>query len=195
VGDYVDRKFAEPGATLAAIDAIIDTTGLSGPLERVCEIGPGTGRYLRATFERLSPREYEIYEPAQDWVRYLSKLPKVITRPCDGSSLTATASESVDLVQAHKVMVYLEFWTVVAYLDEMARVVRPGGVVAFDVITEGCLRDDVVARWRQERSIFRPLPRQWVIDYLDRRGVTLLGSSSVPLPFGNSELLVFRRGG
>jgi SAM-dependent methyltransferase len=195
VGDYIDRTFAQPGATVAAIDAIVAMAGLSGPLERVCEIGPGTGRYLQATIERLSPHEYEIYETAQDWVRYLSKFPTVIPRPCDGSSLSATTSDSVDLVQAHKVMVYLEFWTVVGYLDEMARVVRPGGVVAFDVITEGCLRDDVVARWRQERSVFRPLPGQWVIDYLGRRGLAFLGSSRAPLPFGDSELLVFKRGG
>jgi SAM-dependent methyltransferase len=194
VGDYVDRTFAEPGATTAAIDAIVDTAHLSGHLDRVCEIGPGTGRYLRATIERLSPQEYEIYETADDWVRYLSRFPKVIVRPCDGSSLTATASGSVDLVQAHKVLVYLEFWTVVGYLGEMARVVRPGGVVAFDVITERSLRDDVVTRWYEERSIFRPLPRQWVIDYLGRRGVNLLGSASTPLPFGESELLVFARG-
>jgi len=192
VGEYVDRTFAQPGATPAAIDAIIDTAGLSGPVERVCEIGPGTGRYLQVTIERLSPREYEIYETAQDWVRYLSKMPTVIPRPCDGSSLSASADQSVDLVQAHKVMVYLEFWTVVSYMNEMARVVRPGGVVAFDVITEECLRDDVVARWLEERSIFRPLPKQWVIDYMERRDVKFVGSSRTPLPFGESELLVFK---
>jgi len=195
VGEYVDRTFAEPGATAATIDAIIDIGGLRGPVERVCEIGPGTGRYVQATVERLSPQQYEIYETARDWLPYLSTLPSVVVRPCDGSSLAATASGSVDLVQAHKVFVYLEFWTVAAYLDEMARVVRPGGVVAFDVITEGCLQEDVVARWRGEHSIFRPLPQHWVIDYLDRRGMTLLGDRAVPLPFGQSRLLVFRATG
>ncbi len=192
VGEYVDRTFAEPGATAATIDAIIDIAGLTPPVERVCEIGPGTARYLEATVERLSPQEYEIYETAQDWLPYLRTLPRVVVRPCDGSSLAGTATGSVDLVHAHKVFVYLEFWTVAAYLEEMARVVRPGGVVAFDVITEECLREDVVARWREERSLFRPLPRQWVIDYLDRRGVKFLGGRPVPLPFGDSRLLVFQ---
>ena len=193
VGDYIDRTFAQPGATGAAIACIVDTAHLSGPLRRVCEIGPGTGRYTRETMQRLSPQEYEIYETADDWVRYLSTWPRVVVRPCDGSSLAATSSGSVDLVQAHKVLVYLEFWTVVGYLNEMARVVRPGGVVAFDVITERSLTDDVVARWHEERSIFRPLPRQWVIDYLGRRGVCLLGRGPTPLPFGESELLVFAK--
>lgn len=195
VGEYVDRTFAEPGATAAAVDAIIGTAGLKGPLERVCEIGPGTGRYLAVTMQRLAPREYEIYETAHDWVTYLSRIPTVVARPCDGSSLAATAPGSVDLVQAHKVLVYLEFWTVVGYLDEMARVVRPGGVVAFDVITEGCLRDDVVEHWYQERSIFRPLPRAWVVEHLGRRGLRLLGSTPTPLPYGESELLVLRKDG
>jgi SAM-dependent methyltransferase len=147
---------------------------------------------VQATVERLSPQEYEIYETAQDWLPYLRTLPRVVVRPCDGSSLSATATGSVDLVQAHKVFVYLEFWTVAAYLAEMARVVRPGGVVAFDVITEACLQEDVVAKWRGEHSIFRPLPRQWVIDYMERRGPRFLDSRPVPLPFGQSQLLVFK---
>lgn len=34
----------------------------------------------------------------------------------------------------------------VGYLREMARVVRPGGVVAFDVVTENCMDETVTER-------------------------------------------------
>jgi hypothetical protein len=37
------------------------------------------------------------------------------------------------------------------------------------------------------------ISRKWTIDLLDRRGLTLLGSSFAPLSGGRTELLVFRK--
>src|SRR5918911_1558550 len=69
----------------------------------------------------------------------------------------------------------------------MARVLGPGGVAAFDAITEDCLTDDVVGHWREERSVFRPLPRRWLTGYLERRGGGVPGGPPPPPPQGGVQ--------
>lgn len=193
VGDYIDRNFAEPGATQATVDALLQRGGLSGHVERVCEIGPGSGRYAEKVISALRPDVYEAYETAPDWLPHLRELPNLITQPCDGHTLGSTTSASADLVHAHKLFVYIPFHAVAGYLEEMARVVRPGGVVAFDVVTEGCIDQETVDSWIAQGSFFSPIPRSWVIDFLGRRDLSLSGSAFVSMADGWTELLVFQR--
>jgi SAM-dependent methyltransferase len=193
VSDYIDKTFAEPGVTAATVEAMLNLGGLHGQVDRVCEIGPGSGRYMEKVIECLQPKIYEVYETANDWVRYLRTFPAAIVRPCDGHTLSSTAPASVDLVHAQKVFVYLDFWTTARYLDEMARVVRPGGTVAFDLVTEDCLGEATLAHWMEHGSIYRPVPRAWAIDFLSSRGLSYLGHHFAVLPPGTSELMVFRR--
>ena len=194
VGDYIDRENALPGATAQSVDQIIELGGVREPVGCVCEIGPGSGRYAEVITEKLHPGRYEVYETAVDWLPYLRKLPNAAIMPCDGHTLAATPTDSVDLVHANKVFVYLPFATVAGYLREMARVVRPGGSVAFDVVTEECLDDDVVASWvAAGGSIFLPIPRQWVIEFTQKLGLTFAGSWLAPMAGGRTELLAFRR--
>ncbi len=192
VGDYVDGRFSAPGTSARTVDALVRMSGLSSA-QRVCEIGPGTGRYAEKVIAALKPDAYEIYETATDWLPHLRKLPNAVIQPCDGHTLTPTTSASVDLVHANKVFVYLPFEAVVGYLNEMVRVARPGGTIAFDVVTEPCLTDDVVQAWSREGTLFRPLPREWLIDYLRRRGASLTGSHFAQLIDSQTELLVFRK--
>lgn len=192
VSTYIDQTFARPGATAEAVRAMLEIGQLHS-CERVCEIGPGSGRYAEEVIQALDPRSYEIYETARDWLPHLRRLPNVVVRAADGHTLSQTADASVDLVHAQKVFVYLDFYAVAGYLAEMARVVRPGGVVAFDVVTEGCLDEDTVLEWARRGTIFHPIPRDWAVSFLDHRRITLLGSHIEPLPDGNTELLVFRR--
>jgi hypothetical protein len=84
---------------------------------------------------------------------------------------------------------------VAGYIAEMARVVRPGGTVAFDVVTEDCLEDSVVSDWIRNGSIHHPIPRKWLLSFLADRDLTLSGSFFTPLPPGKSEVLVFRKKG
>ncbi|MEI8410903.1 MULTISPECIES: class I SAM-dependent methyltransferase [unclassified Kribbella] len=194
VGDYLDQFSAEPQATAAAVEAMLHLSGLGDQLDRVCEIGPGSGRYAEKVIAALSPKHYEIYETAPDWRPYLRRLPNLVERPADGHTLSATASESVDLVQAYKLFVYIPFTTTVGYLWEMARVVRPGGVVAFDIVTEDCLDEDATKTWVAENAaIYWVTPRAWTIELLARHGLTLVGSHFEPLSGGRCELLVFRK--
>lgn len=193
VGDYIDQKHAEAGTTAASVDAMLRLSALPDPVERVCEIGPGSGRYAEKVIAALRPQVYEAYETAPDWWPHLRKLPNLITQPSDGRTLTHTKSASVDLVHAHKVFVYIPFVTTVGYLQEMARVVRPGGAVAFDVVTEDCLDEQTINSWLTHGTVFLPTPRAWVIDFLARRGLSLQGNFFAAMTGTRTELLVFRR--
>jgi len=193
VADYIDRTFAQPGATAETVEVMLKLADLHGDCGTICEIGPGSGRYAEAVIRTVHPATYEIYETAADWLPHLARLPNVIIRKCDGRTLSQTGDASVDLVHAHKVFVYLDFSTTVSYLAEMARVVRPGRVMAFDIVSEKCLDDNMVLQWAEHGTIYRPIPRLWVIEFLRRRGLALLGSHLAPLTKGHTELMVFRR--
>jgi hypothetical protein len=193
LGTFIDQQYAEPGATPDAVREMIALGGLTGKCDVVCEIGPGTGRYAVEVIEALHPRVYEIYETARDWIPTLKQLPGAILRPADGRTLSATPDASVDLVHAHKVFVYLEFYAIIGYVNEMARVVRPGGgVVAFDVVTEDCLDKVTIHDWVRDGTLYRPLPRAWIVEFMREKGLDLCGSHFTTLPPGKSELLVFR---
>ena len=173
---------------------MLDLAQLREPVQRVCEIGPGSGRYAEKVIASLNPDVYEMYETATDWLPHLKTLRGAVLRPADGRTLASTESASVDLVHAQKVFVYLEFPTMVSYLQEMVRVVRPGGAVAFDIVSERCLDDETLALWLDAgHTIYRPICRHWVVEYLGQRGLTLLGDFLTPLTGGKSDLLVFRR--
>jgi SAM-dependent methyltransferase len=192
--DYVDQYSAEPGATASAVKEMLQLADLPSPAGRVCEIGPGTGRYAEKVIAALQPASYEAYETARDWLPHLSKLPGVQLHAADGRTLSQTASGSVDLVHAHKLFVYIPLVTTVGYLQEMARVVRPGGAVAFDIVTEDCMDESTTRTWVSEGvTLYSMIPRQWTVDLLGRQGLTLLGSALVPMSGGRTELLVFRK--
>jgi phospholipid N-methyltransferase len=194
LADYIDQGSAEPGATVATVEAMLRVAGLSHHADRVCEIGPGTGRYAELVIAELHPEVYEAYETATDWLPRLRKLPGVQLQAADGRTLSHTRSASVDLVHAHKTFVYLPMVITVGYLEEMSRVVRPGGTVAFDIVTEDCMDEATTKSWVSEgATIYQMIPRQWVIDMLQRDGLSLLGGSFIPLSGGRTELLVFRK--
>jgi SAM-dependent methyltransferase len=191
LGAYIDKSFAQPGATPQAVQAMLKLAGLTSKCGTVCEIGPGSGRFAEEIIAALSPDRYEIYETARDWLPWLGRLPNAVIQRCDGRTLSQTSDGSVDLVHAQKVFVYCEFFTTAGYLEEMARVVRPGGTVAFDIVTEECLDDETVREWVRVASFYRPVPREWAVEFMRRRGLTLRGSHFSPLPPGRTELLVF----
>jgi SAM-dependent methyltransferase len=193
VGDYIDQVHAVPGATPDLVRAMLKIADLHGPVERVCEIGPGSGRFAVQVIAALAPGAYEIYEPARDWLPHLRTLPNVVERRCDGHTLSGTGDATVDLVHSQKLFTYLDFQVCAGYLSEMARVARPGGTVAFDAVTEPCLDEGTVRHWIDDGTIYLPFPRDWTVEFMRRRGLELLGSHFTPLPPGRSELLIFRR--
>lgn len=199
VGEFVDQKHNVRGATAGTMDRLGELGVFAGRIDRVCEIGPGSGRYLELTIARCHPTSYEIYETASDWAEWLVRTYKVSLRPTDGKSLSATESRSIDLVQAHKVFPVTPTVTTCGYLREMARVVAPGGKVVFDVMTEQCFDDPTLDRWigsmssRPHGSYPAIMPRQFVVEYLGRRGLLPLGSFIVTNAPGLTECMAFVR--
>jgi phospholipid N-methyltransferase len=192
--DYIDQFSAVPGATASTVDAMLRIADLHDHVDRICEIGPGTGRYAELLIEALKPSVYEMYETATDWLPHLRRLPESKLLPADGHSLGQTASESVELVHAQKVFVYIPLIISVGYIYEMARVVRPGGTVAFDIVTEKCMDEEVTKEWlRTGATLYSMISRQWAVDLAAQLGLHLRGSAFVPLSGGRTELLVFRR--
>lgn len=198
VGDYVDNRHGTDGTHLT-IERMTELNVFGRGIDRVCEIGPGSGRYLEKIIRLCTPSCYEIYETAGDWAEWLVKQYGVISQRCDGKTLADTPSQSIDLVQAHKVFVCVPFFTTCGYLKEMARVVRPGGAVVFDIFTENCMDDETVEKWFSAGVYsfnYDPsfMSKQYAIHFLSRRGLVFAGSFLVPLWPGLTECMVFFKG-
>jgi len=198
VGDYIDNVMNKtPGATQDAIDRLSKFGVFSGEIQTVVEIGPGSGRYLEKTLRACKPIRYEIYETARDWARYVTERYGVLVQPTDGQSLKATANDSADLVQAHKVFSSTTFMITSRYWVEIVRVTKPGGHVAFDLMTEACLGSEMLeargASGFNNGSYPSVMPRQVALNYFQERGFLYLGGFFEPMPPGKTEMFVFRK--
>lgn len=195
VGDYIDAKHNVPGATQETLDQMAKLGVFDKRIERVCEIGPGSGRYLEKTVQACNPDYYQIYETASDWRKWLVQKYKVTAQPTDGVSLSHTPSCSIDLVQAHKVFSWIPFLTTCRYFGEMERVVRDGGKVVFDIVTEECMDDANLESWLAT-GIDWPgsmVSKQFAIDFFCQRGLSLAGTFFITMKPGITQYLVFTK--
>jgi hypothetical protein len=196
VGDYIDVRHNLPGITQETIDRLVNMGVLHPGVRRICEIGPGSGRYLRRAMAICKPERYEIYETASEWREYLVQTYPVVAHAANGKSLSATPNQSVDLVHAHKVFPGTPFLTTRRYLAEMARVVAPGGKAVFDFLTEACMNDEIVKRWFEFGGGYQAypsiIPAQYVIDLFERSGFVLEGRFFAVMKPGKTECFVFR---
>ncbi|MGA9778102.1 MAG: hypothetical protein WBS33_07500 [Verrucomicrobiia bacterium] len=196
LGEYIDTKHNVPGATQATHDRLVAIGVFKDRIDRVCEIGPGSGRFLEKTIQACKPSLCEIYETADPWREWLVKTHNVIAQPTDGMTLASTPSNSIDLIQAHKVFVCLLFVTTCSYFMEMIRVTRPGAWVIFDVMTEDCLENWDVPIWLQKgakRTYPAIMPKKFVINFFQGNGFRLVESFIVPMKPGKTECMVFRK--
>lgn len=198
VGDYIDQRYNVSGATQSTIDQMAALGVFSAPLNTVVEIGPGSGRYLEKIVRQYSPSRYEIYETAPKWGQYLVDTYGVIWRPTDGRSLKHTETASADLVHAQKVFSTISFVSTIRYWPEMIRVAGPHASIVFDIMTAGCLDDEIIEAWDKSEvhgggSHPAVMPREIAVGYFKRRGFALAGSFMVPMKPGKTETLVFKR--
>jgi hypothetical protein len=102
------------------------------------------------------------------------------------------SEEEPDLVHSHKVFVYLSFVVTCHYFEEMIRVVRSGGWVVFDIVSENCMPDATLEKWITQ-GIYYPcmMPREFVTDFFARRKCSLQSSFFAPMMPGLSEYLAF----
>ena len=102
------------------------------PGTRALEIGPGGGKWT----VRLAPRVgslvvFDVAAAMLDRTRGRCEaegLHNVSFTLGDGNGLTGIADESLDLVFSYDVFVHTALEDTVAYIDDLARVLAPGGV-------------------------------------------------------------------
>ncbi len=194
VGDYVDLKHQVPGATQATVERMVEVGVFSPKINSVCEIGPGSGRYLEKILQRCTPCSYEIYETARDWSDWLGQTYSVRAHEADGRSLSQTADQSVDLVHAHKVFVYLPVVVTCCYFNEMIRIARRRSRIVFDIFSERCMTDPEMEKWVASGLYFPSmLPRDFVIGFFASKGVSLRKAFFACMKPGQSEYLVFEK--
>jgi hypothetical protein len=200
VGDYIDSKQASGPRT--PTDQTIEGMAALGvfdrPLQRVCEIGPGSGRYLQRTIARGQPGYYEVYETSVEWRDWLATQYPIVVRKCDGRTLAETEAASISLVQSHKLFPALPFLTTVSYLQEMARMVEDGGWVVFDIMTESCFDTHYLQAWFNANAWDRPwsphlVAREFTRKFFANHGIDLLGSFPIPVYPAITECMVFRK--
>jgi ubiquinone/menaquinone biosynthesis C-methylase UbiE len=195
VCEYIESLWGVRGWT----DRVVEEMGKAGslaPCDRVCEIGPGTGRYLERVLKRVSPRQYDIYEIADGWATWLAETyaPVVARQPADGRTLQHTPDESCGLVHAHGLFTYLRFLCAFEYFAEIARVCAPGGYVVFDFFSDQHFDADVISRWL-DSSDRHPviLPRKTVLEYFNDHGFDLIHEFENKYGHSYSHYVVLRK--
>jgi hypothetical protein len=194
VCDYVELLWNQKGRTAHVIEEMRNA-GCFKDCKTVCEIGPGTARYLE-TLNEIHYRRYEFYELADDWASWIANTygPKVIRRPTNGHTLAATADDFCDLVASHGVFVYLPMLRVLEYIKECARATRTGGYIVFDCLTEQEFPPETVDAWLSDSARYPVIiPTAVLLNYCERLGLSLVADFRVKYGAGLSRYFIFRR--
>jgi phospholipid N-methyltransferase len=203
VADYIENEDAKRDVKhVGRRDRIVDRILRSCSFQcdiRCLEIGPGTGRYMDKILQSYPDASYEIYEVASDWVSYLertySKRYKVDIKHADGHTLSETEISSCDLVHAHAVFVYLPNCVTLSYMDEMARVVKQGGIIAFDALAEPSFDMNVLRRYIQSDMWFPIIfPEAVIMQWAQLHNLALLDKFDEIYGAHRSNYYVFKKG-
>ena len=191
--DYVERLWGQQGET----DKIVEWMQRNGCFEnvrKICEIGPGTGRYLEKIQNITDPTQYIIYETAKDWADWLREAYQVQCREADGKSLHFELSGSCDLVHAHGVFVYLKFLHSFKYFKEMVRVCRPGGYIVFDFYSTQVFDTEMIARWLKNGDDYPVvLPPETCKAFFKESGADYIAEFTAKHGRGHSTYHVYRK--
>jgi hypothetical protein len=195
LSDYIDNNYNVPGTTQLTIDKMNELGVFNHEIHRICEIGPGSGRYLEKVKTICDPEYYEIYETSRSWKEWLVEKYNVTAQPTDGASLASTPSKSIDLVHTHKVLYGNSILTIFRYFMEMARVTKDGGFLVFDLLTAECMNNEILNKWVESGvdHAHSMTPRSVALDYFSGQGFRHCGSFIVPMAPGVTEYFVFKK--
>lgn len=194
--DYDDpdwEQFFAAGRTIA--DLALGSSPVAPRRQRLAlEIGSGLGRICVALADHFDHVVgVDISQEMIDQARGLVDHPRVEFRLGDGVRLPAVADGSVDFVTSFTVLQHLPRRRLVTgYLQEAARVVAPGGVIAVQWNSQPVLRYRAQTWWWRGRRLlgrddghrhrdapeFRgtPVPVPVVVDTLTRAGLQVVGT-------------------
>lgn len=192
--DYVEQEWGQIGETQKVINKMNDLGAFENKNLAICEIGAGTGRYMEKVLEEYNPSRYESYETAPDWSNWLEKQYPIMSLPADGHSLKFTANNSIDLVHAHGVFVYIPFLNTIRYFIEIDRITKKGAYIVFDCITEDCLDDELLNKWLNSEDCYpRPIFEDYILRYFNSEKFVLLGTFYTKYGQGKSKYFVFKK--
>ncbi|NNC81453.1 MAG: class I SAM-dependent methyltransferase [Acidimicrobiales bacterium] len=176
------EEFWETGRDqVDATMGLLERLGWNGARELAVDFGCGVGRMSRALspyFDRTVGVDIsnKMVELARDLNAGVSGLE---FERIDGATIDAIQSGTVDMVHTILVLQHLPNATqAIGYLHEFERILRPGGVLVFDIITE--------TRWtyrlRARRRLYRILRVAGVApERLHAKGLTSMTMTSVPV--------------
>ena len=191
---YVEKIWNQTGETKKVIDSLEKFGVFEKISPTVCEIGAGTGRYMEKVIEKCNPERYESYETAKDWAEWLSTEYPIISQQTDGFSLHSTKDNSIDLVHAHGVFVYLPFFDSLRYFEEIDRITTTSSYIVFDCMTEDCLDTKTLNKWLEsEYSYPKLLPEKHVFDFFQNGKYKLIGNFFTPYGKGKSKYFVIKK--
>jgi hypothetical protein len=195
VGDFVEEEWGKPGRSRKIVAKMRDAGAVPESLESVCEIGPGTGRYIQRIFEIAAPKHYEICEIERSRAKWLARTYPVTILPAEGETLRHSRTASIQLVHAHGVFASLKAISCFAYFEEMMRITAPNGHIVFDVICEECLGDVEVDAWlKSQLRYVNFLSKGFLAQFFEKRGFSLVSDFRFPLMiFGQSCYLIFKK--
>jgi len=198
IGDYLeDIKAVKRPKFKGRIDRIIiqmKEDRVFEHCENICEIGAGTGMYLEKVKRETNCKRYEVYEIDKEWSQYLADEYGAEQKQCDGFSLKSTPDESISLVHAHAVFVYIPFLNILDYLSESFRVVKDDGSIVFDVFTENSFVYPHLENWLKTENRFPVIiPEKILLDYIAQNNFYVSRKFSETYGGGISEYFILKK--
>jgi phospholipid N-methyltransferase len=198
VGQYIeDHNVGGIGRRRIEIVSTIQNLGICGHGKTFLEIGAGTGMFLEQILDSCKPSAFEVYETNPAWRAYLkSSYPTLTCQPADGRTLTYTQTDSVDVVFAHAVFVYLPMLVTAAYFQEIQRVLKPNGFVVMDFFVDESFGPLVIDTWLSDERGYE-FPVVWskslLLTLAEHQGWSWVNEFAVPYHSSSSTYFVFTK--
>lgn len=191
--DFVENEWGQIGSTQKVINNM-ENYSVFKDAKYICEIGAGTGRYMEKVLNICKPFRYESYETASDWAVFLKNTYPITSCMASGKNLNQTKDNSIDLLHAHGVFVYLPFLISIQYFLEIARVVKQDGYVVFDICSEDCMDNEIIKKWINSEHIYPCfLSTNYVDDFFVSNNFFKIGSFLNKYGEGVSKYMIYKK--